>query len=135
MREKKKQTINIVGFSRLWVGVKCFVGSTDGSLAIASPAPGQSLSAPALLLAHNAPITTTINIPAKKSNKCCSGNWQKHKIALPDSVTWVMTGHTNWHKISRCHNKINDGQLKAFPVLRNYLEMSTGGWILIAHHE
>ena len=71
MREKKQQTMNLIGFSRLWVGVKCFIGSTDGSLAIAPPAPGQSLSAPALLPAHNGPITI---IPANKSKKCYSGN-------------------------------------------------------------
>ena len=72
MREKKQQTINLVGFSRLWVGVKCFIGSTDGSLAIPPPAPGQSLSAPVLLLAHSGPITSIS--PAKKSKKCYSGN-------------------------------------------------------------
>ena len=72
MREKKEQTINVVVFCRLWVGVKCFIGSTDGSLANAPPAPGQSLSAPVLLLAHNEP--TTRIPPAKKSNKCYSGN-------------------------------------------------------------
>ena len=72
MREKTEQTMNVVVFCRLWVGVKCFVGSTDGSLAIAPPAPGQSLSAPVLLLAHNAPTK-----PAKKSKKCYFGNWQK----------------------------------------------------------
>ena len=70
MRENKQPTINVIGFSRLWVGVKCFIGSTDGSLAILSPAPGQSLSAPVLSLAHNFPPITT----AKKSNKCYSGN-------------------------------------------------------------
>ena len=79
MRQKKEQSINLVVFCRLWVGVKCFIGSTDGSLAIAPPAPGQSLSAPVLLLAHNVPPTntTTSNSPAKKSKKCYSGNWQK----------------------------------------------------------
>ena len=71
MREKKEQSMNVVVFCRLWVGVKCFIGSTDGSLAIPPPAPGQSLSAPVLLLALNAP---TIPTPAKKSKKCCSGN-------------------------------------------------------------
>ena len=75
MREKKQQSINLVGFSRLWVGVKCFFGSTDGSLAISPPAPGQSLAAPVLLLAHNVPKNTTITIsPAKKSKKCYFGN-------------------------------------------------------------
>ena len=73
MRENKQQTINVIVFCRLWVGVKCFIGSTDGPLAIAPPAPGQSLSAPVLLLAHNVPTTN----PAKKSKKCYSGNWQK----------------------------------------------------------
>ena len=29
MREKKEQSMNVV-FCRLWVGVKCFIGSTDG---------------------------------------------------------------------------------------------------------
>ena len=74
MREKKKQTINIVGFSRLWVGVKCFVGSTDGSLAIAPPAPGQSLSAPVLLLALNLPTK-----PANKRRNVILANDKRHK--------------------------------------------------------
>ena len=111
-----------------------FIGSTDGSLAIAPPAPGQSLSAPVLLLAHNAPTTTTTIIkPAKKSKKCYSGNWQKAQ----NCSAWQrhMTGHTNWHKINRWHNNIIDGQLKAFPVLRNNLEMCTGAWKLMAQHE
>ena len=37
MREKKQQTMNLIGFSRLWVGVKCFIGSVDGSIASNSP--------------------------------------------------------------------------------------------------
>ena len=77
MREKKQQTINVIEIFRLWVGVKCFIGSTDGSPATAPPAPGQRLSAPVLFLAHNLPPTTkqTTSIsPAKKSKKCYSGN-------------------------------------------------------------
>ena len=52
MREKKEQTINVVVFCRLWVGVKCFIGSTDGPLAIAPPAPGQ-------IIVCSSPLTRT----------------------------------------------------------------------------
>ena len=85
MKEKKQQTINLVGFSRLWVGVKCFVGSTDGSLAI----PHQLQDRVYLLQSS---YSHTMNQPPgyllqRKARNVILATDKTHRIALPDSVT------------------------------------------------
>ena len=84
MREKKEQTVNVVVFCRLWVGVKCFIGSTDGSLAIPLQLQGRVCL---LQSSYSHTMHQQFQPLQRKARNVILATDKRQEIAVPDSVT------------------------------------------------